>query len=226
MRVAVVTPHHSARPEWLDQCIESVKAQTHPCDHFVVCDGVPPPARADVKFFQTPAASRDYGDTPRALGSISAFSLGYEAVAWLDDDNWFAPDHVETMIRALLNQRVQVVTSTRYLVTREGQVMGVCRETDPERFIDSNCYLVHASARWVVNAWWMMSEDLHMFGDRVVTKFMRTHGASLWHTGRPTVYYRTNFANHYREFGFAPPPDAPRPLLEVYRRRYGRDPII
>jgi hypothetical protein len=39
MRIAVVTPHHRTPPAFLQQCLDSVAAQTTKCRHLVVCDG-------------------------------------------------------------------------------------------------------------------------------------------------------------------------------------------
>jgi glycosyltransferase involved in cell wall biosynthesis len=225
-RVAVVTPYHSAPEEWLQQCIASVRAQTHPCDQILVCDGVEPPACGGVRIFRTPLAHRDHGDTPRALGSITAFRLGYDAVTWLDDDNWYAPDHVETMVRTLGESGAQVVTCTRLIATLEGKTMGPCTDTDPRRFIDTNCYLIDKSVPWVVNKWWMMAPDLHLLGDRAFLAFLQRSGVTMAHTGKATVHYRTQFGFHYERYGFPVPAQTrPNPWL-AYREKYGKDPVF
>jgi len=41
MRVAVITPYCGEPIEFLQQCHDSVAAQTHPCLHVMVADGQP-----------------------------------------------------------------------------------------------------------------------------------------------------------------------------------------
>lgn len=101
MRVFVVIPHYRERDEYVRQCLASVMAQTVPCQMVVVSDG-PDPSPALGEFPATvlklPEPSRDYGDTPRSIGSVYAVSRGADAIAWLDADNWYQPDHIETLL--------------------------------------------------------------------------------------------------------------------------------
>src|SRR4051794_24560005 len=91
MKIAVITPFHKTPTPWLEQCLVSVARQTVPCTHFLVCDGDEPhdiTIPASVKVLRLPDAHRDFGNTPRAIGSVSAISQGFDAIAYLDSDNW------------------------------------------------------------------------------------------------------------------------------------------
>src|SRR5271166_697694 len=101
LKVAVVTPYHREPTEWLAQCIAGVAAQTYPCTHILVADGFPrpdlvPPAAQHI---QLPRAHADNGNTPRAIGSISAIGEGFDAIAYLDADNWHEPGFIEAMVK-------------------------------------------------------------------------------------------------------------------------------
>ena len=77
LKVAVVTPYFREPDAWLTQGIASVAAQTYPCTHILVADGFP---RADLvpntaQHIVLPQAHGDNGNTPRAIGSLSAISV-------------------------------------------------------------------------------------------------------------------------------------------------------
>ena len=92
MKVAVITPYHKVPTDWLVQCLESVRSQTYTSTHILVADGIPQDVvdTYGVQHLVLPRCHGDYGDTPRAIGSISAIGQGFDAIAWLDADNWFA----------------------------------------------------------------------------------------------------------------------------------------
>src|SRR5262249_44896329 len=100
MRVAVVTPYFCETDEVLNQCLESVAAQTHPCTHFLVADGFPNEtiARRVSEHFVLPYPHADNGNLARCVGALSAASRGFEAVAFLDADNWYRRDHVASLV--------------------------------------------------------------------------------------------------------------------------------
>src|SRR5579871_2244121 len=101
LKVAVVTPYYKESPEVLRKCHESVLAQTHKCDHFLVADGHPSPLFANhPHHIILPHANGDNGNTPRAIGGLLAESQGYDAVAYLDADNWYEPTHIANLVAA------------------------------------------------------------------------------------------------------------------------------
>src|SRR3990172_6396080 len=97
MRVAVITPYYKAREDWLTRCHESVRAQTHPATHILVADGTPESYVDgwEAQHIVLMKNHGDFGDTPRAVGSVSAIGQGFDAIAYLDADNWYAPEHIE-----------------------------------------------------------------------------------------------------------------------------------
>ena len=97
MRVAVITPYYKEPPAYLERCIDSVRAQTHgSVEHVLVSDGHPQDwiDAAAVRHLRLDCSHGDYGNTPRAIGALLAASEGCDAVAFLDADNWYHPEHV------------------------------------------------------------------------------------------------------------------------------------
>ena len=127
----------------------------------------------DISIIRLPESHNDYGDTPRAIGSISAFRQGLDAICWLDADNCFVPNHVESLVNLRLETQAPICTSTRYLCHLNGEVLGKCPEINPNRFIDTNCYLVTQAVKGIVSFWWMMDDNHHVAGDRVVFNTIR-----------------------------------------------------
>jgi len=207
LNVAVVTPYYRANRTWLEDCHRSVLAQTHACTHILVADG---PAEPAVRSFEAQhivlsATHADFGDTPRAIGSISAARQGFDAIAYLDADNWYEPDHIESLVGLHLASGASVCTSGRMLYRLDGSVLGECPDVDGRRFVDTNCLFITRAAYSLVTVWWTMHPDLHAVDDRVLWHAVRRRGLSHAHTGRPTVAYRTGFAHHYHRAGEIPP---------------------
>ena len=116
MRVAVVTPHFREPHEWFQQCLDSVRDQTYPCTHIIVNDGAERgPANSDrVQVIELPVSLGHVGDAARAIGSVSAVAQGFDAIAWLDADNWYSPNHLATLVALHNDTGAAVVTSHRF----------------------------------------------------------------------------------------------------------------
>ena len=96
--------------------------QTFPCTHIMVADGRPQAIvdRMTVQHIILPVNNRDYGDTPRGIGSVLAISQGFDAIAYLDDDNWYYPEHIETMVHLHRQSNAAVITASRNLHRLDG----------------------------------------------------------------------------------------------------------
>ncbi|MBL26055.1 MAG: glycosyl transferase [Rhodospirillaceae bacterium] len=210
LRVAVITPYYRFERDWLETCYESVRAQTHPCTHIFVADGVPSDAVAalDVQHIVLPVRHADWGDTPRAIGSVSAVSQGFDAICYLDVDNWYEPEHVESLTDLARETGAAVCSSGRRLYRADGSLLGDCIEVDGETFVDTNCYYMTRKAYPILHAWYLMPPQYHAAGDRVVLEAIKRRKLARSHTGRATVAYRTTYAHHYQQFGEPPPADA------------------
>lgn len=209
-KVAVVTPYWRTPMEWLRQCHESVRAQTYPCTHFLVADGEPL-AEVDswpAEHIRLSTCHADNGDTPRAIGSLDAIGQGYDAIAYLDSDNWFLPDHVESLIRLHRDTGAAVCFSHRYYCRLDGSVMGYCKDSDGETFADTSAMLFTRKAFFLTSMWAMIHPRLHPICDRVMMMWIRQHKVSRAFSNRMTLCFRTGYVGDYRSFGEDPPPGA------------------
>jgi hypothetical protein len=211
MRVAVITPYFRESLDQLRGCHESVAAQTHgETVHFMVADGEP---RAEIDGWAVrhlPLAWNhgDFGDTPRAVGAMSACSQGFDAIAFLDADNWYEPRHIEIMVAAQAATRADIITATRNLIRPDGSVMGVCEKSNGVDFCDMNCFFFTRRAFTAIGMWAFKDPRASVVDDYVLWSLVKKSNANLVHATLPTVNYRTMWAMNYIDRGEEPPPGA------------------
>lgn len=208
MKVAVITPYYEEPLEKLWRCHESVLAQTYPCTHIMVADGR---AREEVSSWAVdhislPVSHRDYGNTPRSIGGMSALNRGFEGLAYLDADNWLAPYHVESLVTAAARASTPLAYSDRIIVALNGSVMPQATEADvASRPWDTNCLFHTAAAARLIPLWGMMDPSLTEIGDQVLGMIAAQMGLGHVRTGERTIFYESNYELHYRQDGLEPP---------------------
>lgn len=104
--VAVVIPYYNGS-QWIERAVQSVATQTVPADEFIIVnDGSAPEERAKLN-----ALSQQYGfrilDKENG-GQGSARNAGAQAaqttfIAFLDQDDYFLPHHIEDLLNTLPN---------------------------------------------------------------------------------------------------------------------------
>ncbi len=208
MKVAVITPYYKESIEILKRCHNSVLRQSHPdVHHIMVADGFPNPEVAawnDITHFSIPNCG-DYGDTPRGVGSAVAACRGFDAIAFLDADCWYEPDHIELMLTALKENKASIVTCPRNLYRMDGTFLCVDTESDGINFSDTNCYLINKDAFGIIRAWMLKDKRQAVIGDRYVWAAIKQTPFKLARTTKPTLNYKTEFAVHYLQQNEEPP---------------------
>ena len=207
MKVAIISAYHGETLDTIRRCHDSVLAQTHKADHILIGDGRSHDTLDDLdcQHVRLPEAHSDYGDTPRAIGTVMAFTQGYTHLCWLDADNWLEPSHVEA---ALTVSETSVVTMPRHLHWPDGRPLGICNESNGYQFNDTNCYLVPRRFMHLGMAWAFKPEGYDSaVGDRFVwDTFARE--ATIARSEKATINYTTTIAMHYLQRGLVPPPEA------------------
>jgi glycosyltransferase involved in cell wall biosynthesis len=211
LKIAVITPYYKTPPDIFRQCAESVQNQTYPCTHLVVADGPPYPDVApapDRMLVALPRSNGDYGNTPRAIGGILAESYGFDAVALLDDDNWFEPAHIETMAAAQRASNADLVACQRIFRHLDGSILSISEAAEDQlQHVDANCWLIMRRA-FPLLANWRMPRFASFIGDRVFYQRARRERYRIAATGQRTVNYRTKYPSHYHQAGLAVPEGA------------------
>lgn len=209
MRVAVITPYYKESRSFIERCLSSVRMQTHAADHFVVSDGHPQDwlDGAGVRHLRLGREHGDYGNTPRTIGALLAVSEGYDAITFLDGDNWYEPDHVQVCVETLERTQADVVTTQRYWARADGTRMPVrMGEDDNGSHVDTNCFFLAFGAFHTLPRWLLMPKMMTMLSDRYYLASLRQEGLKEAGTGRRTVNYLCTWSGLYRQLGEVPPP--------------------
>jgi hypothetical protein len=209
MRVAVVTPYYNEPQDVLDRCVASVREQSHPCDHFMISDGAERNMPSYVHHVSLHGPHGDNGDVARGVGSMCAIGREYEAIAYLDADNWYRREHIQHMATLRDQTGAAVCTAGRTIHRRDGSLMWVDRsDSDGKRHVDTSCLFLSRAAFPVAALWALIPKHLAPICDRLVWQAIRCRGYTCAHDERPTVCFRTQYAVHYTGIGEEPPPDS------------------
>lgn len=209
-RVAVVTPYCHETPTILRTCCESVTAQTYPCTHFLVADGYPQdvPNSSHVEHILLPRAHGDNGNTARCIGSLSAMNQGFDAIAYLDADNWYYPQHIESMVSLHAKSSADVCTAQRSMHRVDGSLMYHDQdESNGTSHVDTSCLFLTRPAFSILPTWAMMPFQFGPICDRIIWATIKRHGFSTAHHSTTTVAFRTQYQVHYQRLGEIPPPE-------------------
>ena len=216
MRVAVVTPYFREADDVLRQCLDSVSAQDRPVTHILVADGFP-------KDWAQPLAGHhivlpgsghaDNGNLARAVGAAIAVSEGYDAIALLDADNWFQPDHISSLLTVHAQSGAAICISARSLHRLDGSLLAAHDpESDGVTFADTSCLLYLRPAFGLLPLWGQMPRRFGPICDRIMWAAIQSRKVKTTYSGLPTMAFRTCYSNHYKTAGETPPPGCKDPL--------------
>ena len=133
-----------------------------------------------------------------SLRTVLSLLANSPHVAYLDDDNWWAPEHLSTL-RAAVEGFDWAYSLRWYVDPRDDAPFAVDRieSTGPGQgmyvalggFVDTNCLMLDKRrCHWIVPAWCVPGNARDEGEDRVLFKALCANHAVAW-TGRPTVYY-------------------------------------
>ncbi|MBK8726919.1 MAG: tetratricopeptide repeat protein [Holophagaceae bacterium] len=201
LKIAVITPYHQEPEAMLRKGHDSVRAQTYPATHIMVSDG-PGAAFVEgwpVQHLELPVAAKDNGHTPRTVGALAAIRQGFDAIAYLDADNWLHPRHLEALVRHHLRTGAPVVSSRRTFC-RWHDDTPMPFEVDPTHeavTVDTGCHLFTRPAFRFQPLWSLMPKAFTPVGSRLVYNALRESGLPIAFNGAPTLWFRSQYAQHY-----------------------------
>lgn len=181
--------------------------------HLLVFDGpqaTPAEHLADALSIRLPVNANDSGATPRAVGAAIGWTIpNASGLLFLDADNWFDQNHIQTLWHVQTRAEADIVTCARRLISVDGQVMGDCEESDGVNFCDTNCYLFNRSA-WPLgtNGWTCQPDKQALWCDRRLWQWIKSSGLKIARSPAATVNYVTRVRDHYARFGMVPPASA------------------
>jgi hypothetical protein len=209
LKVAVITPYHGEPEAMLRKGHDSVRAQTYPATHILVSDGSAAPfVRGwEAQALELPVPSKDNGHTPRTVGALAAISQGFDAIAYLDADNWLHPRHLELLVREHLRSGAPVVSSRRtFCRWSDGSPMPIDLDPTPEAgTVDTGCHRFTRPAFRFQPLWALMPRPFAPVGSRLVFNALRESGLPIAFNGAPTLNFRSQYGQHYVALGEDPP---------------------
>jgi glycosyltransferase involved in cell wall biosynthesis len=194
----VITP--TTGKDTLREAVLSVQNQTIKTEHLIVADGHD--AAYDPYFYSTSqriilpenvGADGWYGHRVYAAMPLM---VNADYILFLDEDNWFEPNHVETLLQKIKSKDLMWAYSLRKIVNESGQY--VC-DDDCEslgryptfydhtlNFVDTNCYCFKREylVRVAHNFYGQWGADRQFYN--ATSKLLPSFGC----TGEATVNYR------------------------------------
>jgi glycosyltransferase involved in cell wall biosynthesis len=186
------------------QAIESVAQQTIPTEHLIVADGdgwkvwpmLKDFKKTHMQLMELPENVGANGWYGHRVYAAMPLMVNADYILFLDEDNWFEPNHVETMIAKIKSKDLMWAYSLRKIHDEAGEY--VC-DDDCEslgrwptfydhtlNFVDTNCYCFKRE--------YLVGLAHHFYGqwgaDRPFYKAVAKALPSFGCTGEATVNYR------------------------------------
>ncbi|MGK7879750.1 MAG: glycosyltransferase [Crocosphaera sp.] len=160
MLVSIITP--TTGNPLLKKAVESVQGQDYEnIEHFIVIDGkqraeATHKALSDIKFTKPyhiltlPCATGASGYKGHRIYGGVVYLVNGDYIIYLDEDNWFEPYHVSSLVDLVYQQKLDWAYALRNIVNPEGEFitqdncesLGKYRVFTNYNHVDTNCYFI------------------------------------------------------------------------------------
>jgi glycosyltransferase involved in cell wall biosynthesis len=200
LSVAVVTST-IGRPV-LEETIHSVITQTRQARHYVFVHGKEFWEKSKVildkyplvEAIYLPNNNGGYGYGMAPVYAMAGFVVSEDVICYLDDDNFYEPDHIERSVDFMEQRNLEWVFALRNIVDSEGKFLiqdncdsiGYYPNSDNNNLVDNSCMVVKTKHARQLGAYWYVQivSDKNFLAGLLVNKL--TGGT----TGKHTVNYR------------------------------------
>jgi hypothetical protein len=222
MNIAVITP--TIGTDYLPQAMHSVGNNA---EHWIVVDGIAYAQRVASMVQAHPYKQKfvvlpDNTSTPLQAFNGSAYNgffngyrinaaipllINKDYIMFLDEDNWFEPNHIHSMIDALENNKWDWCYSLRRLVDKDGvdimnddcDSLGIYPNYEDINFVDMNCYLFKTSVLMQI-AHTMIDLKYPPIGDKKLYKEASIKFPNFGCTNKYSVNYRLTRPDQFGYF--------------------------
>ena len=217
MKIAIITPYYKEDIQCIEKCITSVANQTMACDHFLISDGYPQnwiDGRL-VRHIRLGLSHNDFGNTPRGIGAQIAISEGYDAIGFLDADNWLDQTHAQSCLDTIKSSfsshfDCDYVIAQRRLIRPDLSEMHL--PEDPN-LVDTNCYLFLPGSFYLLPFWNLMPKAFSNVGDRIFYQKISNENLISVKNSTKTVNYLNLWEASYHALG-EPAPANSKPNVD------------
>jgi len=205
MRALVITP--TIGTKFLQQAIDSVKNQTVPTEHWIIVDGKleePFNLYENGSHIVWPENIGGNGWNGHRHYAAVPMMTNADYIFYLDEDNWFEPEHVENMISFIKKHDLAWAYSLRNIVSQEGEFIAKddCESlgrwpsvfAQDKNFVDTNCYCFKRKFLARVSPYFYGS---NFYQDRLFYNDVAKTLPDFECTGEHTVNYRVRKANEH-----------------------------
>ena len=210
-RPAVITPYLKEDTKIIERCHKSCLSQSYKASHFLIADGYPNEFinNWDVNHIILSKSHNDYGNTPRGIGALSAINQGFNVIFFLDADNWYENNHIESILKMKSQMPfLDIIASYRNLVLPNGIYVEPDKEDSKKTHIDTSCMTFFESSFFLLPFWLTMTREISAICDRVMFKRFKDNNLKIGFTEQQTLNYTTNYKVHYRRAGIEPAKDS------------------
>lgn len=198
LSVAVVTSTQGRST--ITKAIQSVKDQTRKATHYVFIHGAEysdktiPHLADDTVAVHLPRANGGGGYGMAPVFALAPYAITEDIICYLDDDNWYEPDHIKSVVEMIEKHDLGWAYSYRKIVDNEGsficedncESLGMQLNSDNQYLVDNSCYAVRTNvARRHSHAWYVP-----VISDRSFQHELMRAGLSVGTTGKHSVNYR------------------------------------
>jgi glycosyltransferase involved in cell wall biosynthesis len=201
LSVAVVTS--TLGRSTLCKAIESVRSQTYKgARHYVFAHGWDYHVKVDILLEDYPYVEGVYlpnnnggdGFGMAPVFALAPYVINEDVIFYLDDDNWFEPDHIESLVSLIEEHDLGWAYSLRKVVDDEGnficddncESLGMNPNATGHYLVDNSCYAVRTNvARQFGYAWYVP-----IISDRNFQRALMEAKISAGTTGKHTSNYR------------------------------------
>lgn len=196
-RVVVVTP--TTGTKYLHKCIESVQKQTLlGVVHLIVVDGPehaenvhailePFKNKMPLHTMVLPFNAGSGGWLGHRIYASMAMLLDYDYIAYLDEDNFYDPDHLELMYNLVVKDKLDWTFSLRKIIDTEGKFLALdnCESLGnmshtilawDDFLVDTSCYFLTKGVAEAIAPYWLhRARTGGIEADRSVCRFLLNH---------------------------------------------------
>ena len=213
MKIAVISPYYKENQLLLERCINSVSTQTMECDHFLISDGHPQEwlKKLPLRHIELGKSHNDFGNTPRGIGGQLAISEGYDAICFLDADNWLDPNHIEECFSSVFKKHGSNYLNCDYVISRRRLCrpdLSVMSLDEEQGLVDTNCFLLLPGSFYLIPYWNLMPKEFSNIGDRVFYQKILSSNLNYVVNESITVNYLNLWESTYQFLGELPPVEA------------------
>jgi glycosyltransferase involved in cell wall biosynthesis len=198
LSVAVVTSTQGRST--ITKAIQSVKDQTRKATHYVFIHGAEysdktiPHLADDTVAVHLPRANGGGGYGMAPVFALAPFAITEDIICYLDDDNWYEPDHIESVVEMIEKHDLGWAYSLRKIVDNEGnficddncESLGCTPNSANQYLVDNSCYVVRTDvARRHSHAWYVPIVSDRSFQSELMRAKLPTGT-----TGKHSVNYR------------------------------------